>query len=1015
MNVVLSQLKKASLFFLPLLLMLATVSMGQGYRYYKVTINEQQDNYLKITELAFFQDETSFPDLGSDFEVTSNYGDLSYLFDGKKIAEADHPDYDGAKNTGINLNAGDPLVITVDLGVDQSVAMDQLAIYTANPDGKGPSAFTVEASNDASDWTEILNRSSQAAYKSSSTYRLFTKNNGQEANTVFVNAINTANGKFNNAGYHEVQIGEDLALNFTADQGYKAKGFVVGTAVHLANDSHIFTLENITEAVEVQGIYILDQPEEQDGNFRYFRLVALENQSGTDQFFRLGNLHYDFNDTQYPNPPITQGERFDRVWNSYTSTHKWNGWELYNGVQYRGNWDMKPDITHVSTVDLGEGVSIMPESVTMLAGPVSDKGLKHFKIQGSDDNLFFYDLLEVYDALSWENDEVYTYPIDNKQKMLTASAGDHGQIAPSGSMTVMEGFAKTFSITPAEGFRISAILVNDQEQPFEAGITKFSVENITEDTDFKVLFEAIPTYNITPVVTGMGNVTPAETVTVLEGGSASFSYTAEDGYALYQILLNGETVTDPANPFVLEDIMADAQVTFEFKAQFDLTITASEGVNINPEAKVYTLFEGMSKTFTFSEMEGYQITEVWVDGLPVEHTGTHTFDMVMADGSLTVNAKKEYTISAAADEHGTITPAGDIIVLAGDQQTFAFEANEGFVIDQVLINGEPMDVSEEYTFNNVMADQSIEVTTKPVYTITVSSGDNGSVSEEGAVMVVQHENKTFTFTPSMGYKVSEVLVDGIAMAVGDSYTFEDVMADHTLEVSFEMITYTINVSSGDNGSVSEEGAVVVDYGTSKTFTFTPSEGYKVSEVLVDGSTMAVSESYTFEDVMADHTLEVSFEMITYTISVTSDDNGSVSEEGAVVVDYGTSKTFTFTPSEGYKVSEVLVDGSTMAVSESYTFEDVMADHTLEVKFEIEKILNADNAHQITIYPNPSIGQAITVQLNQPHTLDIISLQGQLIKSLPASSLFNNLLLPAGTYLFRFQAEGTLQTKKVVIY
>jgi MYXO-CTERM domain-containing protein len=70
---------------------------------------------------------------------------------------------------------------------------------------------------------------------------------------------------------------------------------------------------------------------------------------------------------------------------------------------------------------------------------------------------------------------------------------------------------------------------------------------------------------------------------------------------------------------------------------------------------------------------------------------------------------------------------------------------------------------------------------------------------------------------------------------------------------------------------------------------------------------------------------------TYTITASSDSNGSISPSGAVVVNQNDNQTFTVTPAPGYSVSAVSVDGVDVGVS-SYTFINVTSNHTIGVSF-----------------------------------------------------------------------------------
>ena len=71
--------------------------------------------------------------------------------------------------------------------------------------------------------------------------------------------------------------------------------------------------------------------------------------------------------------------------------------------------------------------------------------------------------------------------------------------------------------------------------------------------------------------------------------------------------------------------------------------------------------------------------------------------------------------------------------------------------------------------------------------------------------------------------------------------------------------YTINASSGLNGSISPSGEVEVTHGDSKTFTITPKSGYHIENVEVDNSSLEQTESsYTFKNVIRNHKISASF-------------------------------------------------------------------------------------------------------------------------------------------------------------
>ena len=73
--------------------------------------------------------------------------------------------------------------------------------------------------------------------------------------------------------------------------------------------------------------------------------------------------------------------------------------------------------------------------------------------------------------------------------------------------------------------------------------------------------------------------------------------------------------------------------------------------------------------------------------------------------------------------------------------------------------------------------------------------------------------------------------------------------------------YNISASASEHGAITPEGKVSANYGSAKTFSFTPDEGYKVADVIVDGVSVGAVSSYTFDNIVKAHTISVTFEPI----------------------------------------------------------------------------------------------------------------------------------------------------------
>jgi len=76
----------------------------------------------------------------------------------------------------------------------------------------------------------------------------------------------------------------------------------------------------------------------------------------------------------------------------------------------------------------------------------------------------------------------------------------------------------------------------------------------------------------------------------------------------------------------------------------------------------------------------------------------------------------------------------------------------------------------------------------PTHTVTVTAGENGTVSQTGDVSVYSETNKTFVIKPNKGYTVDTVMLDGApAVVENNRVTLEYVIEDHTLDVTFKKI------------------------------------------------------------------------------------------------------------------------------------------------------------------------------------------------------------------------------------
>jgi hypothetical protein len=169
---------------------------------------------------------------------------------------------------------------------------------------------------------------------------------------------------------------------------------------------------------------------------------------------------------------------------------------------------------------------------------------------------------------------------------------------------------------------------------------------------------------------------------------------------------------------------------------------------------------------------------------------------------------------------------GDVRMQGGQIDIGAYECNKDPVDPQIVLDGAiiPWD-GEPHPLE--------PTTTPPNLPVTITyNGDETAPSDIGTYAVIATVDCT----------------------VDDIYYYD------TAEAQLEIRTpYTITATAGDGGTITPSGEVIVAEGLDQTFEFSPNKGYRIRSVTVDGEPQPVSgNSYTFENVTADHAIEVEF-------------------------------------------------------------------------------------------------------------------------------------------------------------
>ncbi len=201
------------------------------------------------------------------------------------------------------------------------------------------------------------------------------------------------------------------------------------------------------------------------------------------------------------------------------------------------------------------------------------------------------------------------------------------------------------------------------------------------------------------------------------------------------------------------------------------------------------------------------------------------------------------------------------VVAEGSSKTFSFNGNSGFAVDSVFVNSVYKGSPSTYTVSNVTSDVNISVTFKavPTFTISASSGINGSISPSGAIIISENTDTSFIISADSGYRIKSVIVDGIDQGAINSYPFSTVISDHEISAQFEALpTFTVSAAAAVNGTIEPAGNIVVNEGDSLAFIIIPNTGYRIADVNVSGVSEGPMAQLTIRDIISNIDVNASF-------------------------------------------------------------------------------------------------------------------------------------------------------------
>lgn len=363
---------------------------------------------------------------------------------------------------------------------------------------------------------------------------------------------------------------------------------------------------------------------------------------------------------------------------------------------------------------------------------------------------------------------------------------------------------------------------------------------------------------------------------------------------------------------------------------------------------------------------------------------------------------KDDTVTLTVEKEGT-----DIVTVTaknGDTEVALTEVQEA-AQDEAAAQATTEKAKTVYTFTMPDGDVTISVTkAAKTYAVKVADANKDTLKitspEADLDKVAEGTSVTVVATPKDGYTLT---ADGVVVTYGDNqtlkatpdtekantYTFAMPAGDATVSAAFEEVKkYNVTVA----GTV-ENGTVGVEPKTAAakdvvTVTVTPNTNFKYTDgslkaTYTDGGTKkeindfkavdGKENTYTFEMPAADVTVSAAFEPVevkTYSVTINSSDNGTVTADKTTGLKVGDTVTLTVNPidkpelltklsQEGLTITDskgTKIEPETADEGKTYTFKMPADNVTVTAQFTIEE-------YSILTEVEPKDGGTITVSVN----------------------------------------------------
>ena len=363
--------------------------------------------------------------------------------------------------------------------------------------------------------------------------------------------------------------------------------------------------------------------------------------------------------------------------------------------------------------------------------------------------------------------------------------------------------------------------------------------------------------------------------------------------------------------------------------------------------------EGSTQTVVATANTGYTFINWTENGNEVSTDARYSFTV---NGNRTLVAHfqvKTYTVTTSSNPtNGGSTTGGG--TFNHDQScTLRATPAEDYTFLRWTKNGIQVSTEPNYTFDVKESGNYVaNFTNQPLtFTVSVSANPSNGGTVTGGGTYEMGQTCTVRATANSGYVFANWTENGTVVSEQANYTFT-VAGNRTLKANFTISqnAYTINVSANPTNGGTVAGGGSFNQGQSCTVTATPDTGFVFVKWTENGNKVSEDLSYTFI-VSGNRTLVAQFQMVTYTVSTSSNpSNGGVTSGGGTY-QQGQQCTVTATANAGCSFTNWTENGNEVSSDASYSF-TVNSNRSLVANF-------APQTYTISVSANPSNGGGVS--------------------------------------------------------